>query len=89
MSSGNTELHGLANIKIILTFFCHKVAMSSSNNGETLDEDDENILEGTLALIKPDAVDRAKDIINIIIAEGFLVVEKKKFQFTREVNGHS
>ena len=62
--------------------------MSSSNNGETLDEDD-NILEGTLALIKPDAVDRAKDIINIIIAEGFLVVEKKKFQFTREVRGLS
>ena len=59
--------------------------MSSSNNGETLDEDD-NILEGTLALIKPDAVDRAKDIINIIISEGFLIVEKKKFRFTREVN---
>ena len=62
--------------------------MSSSNNGETLDEDD-NILEGTLALIKPDAVDKAKDIINMIIAEGFLVVEKKKFQFTRQVMGYS
>ena len=62
--------------------------MSSSDNGETLD-DDENILEGTLALIKPDAVNKAKEIINIIISEGFLVVEKKKFQFSREVRGRS
>ena len=60
--------------------------MSSASNGDLLDEDADNILEGTLALIKPDAVDRAKDIINIIISEGFLIVEKKKFRFTREVN---
>ena len=59
--------------------------MSSASNGDLLDEDADNILEGTLALIKPDAVDRAKDIINIIISEGFLIVEKKRFRFTREV----
>ena len=59
--------------------------MTSTPNGvDNLDEDAENILEGTLALIKPDAVDRAKDIIKIIVSEGFLIVEKKRFQFTRE-----
>ncbi len=59
--------------------------MTSSSNGESLDEDSDNILEGTLALIKPDAVDRAKDIISIILSEGFLIVEKKRFRFSREV----
>ena len=70
--------------------------MTSTPNGvDNLDEDAENILEGTLALIKPDAVDRAKDIIKIIVSEGFLIVEKKRFQFTREARklprrpGHS
>ena len=58
--------------------------MTTSSNGNSV-EDDDNILEGTLALIKPDAVDRAKEIINIIISEGFLIVEKKRFQFSREV----
>ena len=58
--------------------------MTTSSNGNGV-EDDDNILEGTLALIKPDAVDRAKEIINIIISEGFLIVEKKRFQFSREV----
>ena len=59
--------------------------MTSTPNGvDNLDEDAENILEGTLALIKPDAVDRAKDIIKIIVSEGFLIVEKKRFLFTRE-----
>ncbi len=63
--------------------------MTTSSNGNSV-EDDDNILEGTLALIKPDAVDRAKEIINIIISEGFLIVEKKRFQFSREVKsrGH-
>jgi hypothetical protein len=59
--------------------------MTSSSNGESLEEDSDNILEGTLALIKPDAVDRAKDIISIILSEGFLIVEKKRFRFSREV----
>ena len=63
--------------------------MTSTPNGVgTLDDESDNILEGTLALIKPDAVDRAKDIIKIIVSEGFLIVEKKRFQFTRQARIH-
>ena len=40
-------------------------------------------LEGTLALIKPDAVHHATPILKRIADEGFLVVEKQRMNFSR------
>ena len=40
-------------------------------------------LEGTLAIIKPDAYTRRIEIEEIIMKEGFLLVEKKRLRFTR------
>ena len=40
-------------------------------------------LEGTLAIIKPDAFSRRIEIEEIIMKEGFLLVEKKRLRFTR------
>ena len=42
-------------------------------------------LEGTLAIIKPDAFARRIEIEEMIMKEGFLLVEKKRFRFTREL----
>ena len=45
----------------------------------------EETLEGTFAMIKPDAVDRAPHIFTRIVKEGFLVVEQQRFRFSREL----
>ena len=42
-------------------------------------------LEGTLAIIKPDAYARRIEIEERIMKEGFLLVEKKRLRFTREL----
>merc|ERR1711868_50364 len=42
-------------------------------------------LEGTLAIIKPDAYTRRIEIEEIIMKEGFLLVDKKRLKFTREL----
>ena len=42
-------------------------------------------LEGTLAIIKPDAYSRRIEIEEIIMKEGFLLVEKKRMKFTKEL----
>jgi len=41
--------------------------------------------EGTLALIKPDAFQRRIEIEEIILKEGFRLVDKKRLRFTREL----
>ncbi len=41
---------------------------------------DEVTLEGTLALIKPDAAHKEEQILELIREEGFLVVERLKFR---------
>lgn len=45
---------------------------------------DEVTLEGTLALIKPDALARENLILERIREERFLIVEKKRLRFSRE-----
>ena len=47
--------------------------------------DSEEPLEGTFAMIKPDAVDRAGLIFTRIVKEGFLVIEQQRFRFSREL----
>ena len=42
-------------------------------------------LEGTLAIIKPDAYTRRIEIEEIIMKEGFLLDDKKRLKFTREL----
>ena len=42
-------------------------------------------LQGTLALIKPDAFQRRIEIEEIILKEGFRLVDKKRLRFTREL----
>ena len=42
-------------------------------------------LEGTLAIIKPDAYPRRIEIEEIIMKEGFLLVDKKRLKFTKEL----
>ena len=42
-------------------------------------------LEGTLALIKPDAYPRRIEIEELIMKEGFLLVDKKRLKFTKEL----
>jgi nucleoside diphosphate kinase len=37
-------------------------------------------MEGTLALIKPDVAHKEEQIMELIRAEGFLVVEKARFR---------
>ena len=37
-------------------------------------------LEGTFAMIKPDAIDKAGLIFTRIVKEGFLVVEQQRFR---------
>ena len=49
------------------------------------DEEDEVTLEGTLALIKPEAVHKERDILEQIRELGFLVVERKRFRFSRDL----
>ena len=41
--------------------------------------------QGTLALIKPDAFHRRIEIEEIILNEGFRLVDKKRLRFTREL----
>ena len=59
--------------------------MSSASNGDLLDEDADNILEGTLALIKPDAV--AKNVIGKIYTRfedaGLKVIAARMMQLSR------
>ena len=57
--------------------------MGSRRRSDSSDESDGETLEGTLALIKPDAVHKAKEILQRIIDEGFLVVEKQRMNFSR------
>ena len=42
-------------------------------------------LQGTLAIIKPDAMARRIEIEEIIMKEGFVLVDKKRMTFTREL----
>ena len=42
-------------------------------------------LEGTLAIIKPDAFHRRIEIEEIILKEGFVLVDKKKMRFSKEL----
>ena len=42
-------------------------------------------LEGTLAIIKPDAFSRRIEIEETIMKEGFLLVDKKRLKFTKEL----
>eukprot|EP00090_Calanus_glacialis_P010457 TRINITY_DN18842_c0_g1_i1.p1 TRINITY_DN18842_c0_g1~~TRINITY_DN18842_c0_g1_i1.p1 ORF type:complete len:220 (+),score=63.19 TRINITY_DN18842_c0_g1_i1:28-687(+) len=42
-------------------------------------------LQGTLAIIKPDAMARRIEIEEIIMKEGFVLVDKKRLRFTREL----
>ncbi|KAG9272276.1 nucleoside diphosphate kinase homolog 5 [Astyanax mexicanus] len=41
-------------------------------------------LERTLALIKPDSVDKAEEIENIILQSGFTILQKKRLQLSPE-----
>lgn len=47
--------------------------------------EDEAPMQGTFAMIKPDAVDRASRIFTRIVKEGFLVVEQQRFRFSRDL----
>jgi nucleoside diphosphate kinase len=49
------------------------------------DDDDDDTLEGTLALIKPDAAHKEDQILERIVDQGFLVVEKRRMRFTKRV----
>ncbi len=49
------------------------------------ESDEEVTLEGTLALIKPEAVHKERDIMQQIKHRGFLVVERKRFRFTPQL----
>ena len=57
--------------------------MGSTRRNDSSDESDGDTLEGTLALIKPDAIHKAKEILQRISDEGFLVVEKQRMNFSR------
>lgn len=46
---------------------------------------EEEPLQGTFALIKPDAVDRAGQIFTRIVKEDFMVVEQQRFRFSHEL----
>ena len=54
--------------------------MSGNDN-----DDDEVTLEGTLALIKPDAAAKESQILELIREEGFLIVERARFRFSEEM----
>ena len=49
------------------------------------DGNDSPRLEGTLALIKPDAYPRRIEIEEVIMKEGFILVDKKRLKFTHEL----
>ena len=57
--------------------------MRSAQRTDSSEDGNGDTLEGTLALIKPDAVHRAKEILQRIHDEGFLVVEKQRMNFSR------
>jgi len=57
--------------------------MRSAKRTNSSENSDDDTLEGTLALIKPDAVHKAKEILQRIHDEGFLVVEKQRMNFSR------
>ena len=57
--------------------------MRSAKRTNSSEDSDGDTLEGTLALIKPDAVHKAKEILQRIQDEGFLVVEKQRMNFSR------
>ena len=59
--------------------------MTSAKRTDSSDESDGDTLEGTLALIKPDAVHKTKEILQRISDEGFLVVEKQRMNFSRYI----
>ena len=57
--------------------------MRSAKRTNSSEDSDGDTLEGTLALIKPDAVHKTKEILQRIADEGFLVVEKQRMNFSR------
>ena len=57
--------------------------MRSAKRTNSSEDSDGDTLEGTLSLIKPDAVHKAKEILQRIQDEGFLVVEKQRMNFSR------
>lgn len=56
----------------------------SNGKGPHPEEEEEVTLEGTLAMIKPDAVAKERDIVDIIRDEGFLIVERRRVRFSQE-----
>lgn len=50
-----------------------------------MSDEEEITLEGTLALIKPDAVPKEAHIMERIKEEGFLLVERLRFRFTEDL----
>ena len=76
-------------ISLLYTFNCkyHSSVRLSHimGNGNKRDNDRSPRLEGTLALIKPDAYPRRIEIEEVIMKEGFLLVDKKRLKFTKEL----
>ena len=57
---------------------------NSKRHEAVVDQDDDgSTLEGTLALIKPDAIHNSTKILARIAEEGFLIVEKQRMNFSR------
>ena len=48
-------------------------------------DNDKPPLQATLAIIKPDAFQRRIEIEEVIMKEGFVLVDKKRQRFTREL----
>ncbi len=78
VNEGITESAGIAvNIEETETESGEKeVSENTMNQAKMGDE----ALEGTFAMIKPDAVDRAGLIFTRVVQEGFLVVEQQRFR---------
>ena len=55
--------------------------MRGSRHTDSSDDGDGETLEGTLALIKPDAVHKSKDILKRINEEGIFSRRKTKNEF--------
>ena len=56
----------------------------TTSNPSKPEDEEEVTLEGTLAMIKPDAVAKERDIVEIIRDEGFLIVERRRVRFSQE-----
>ena len=75
-----TAFKGLSATLIVAKAMAKRNSFLKSNQEE---KDDQEALQGTLALIKPDAVHRSAEIISRIAQENFLVVEKQRMNFSR------